>query len=171
VTMRPLLSAQQIREMHCYGIQFGSHTLTHPSLLNSSDIKLQREVRDSKARLEDLLDSEVTCFAYPFGNVDNRVRAAVADAGYKLGMTMRPGFNTWSDPLCLKRINVSESDTFIDFFLKVKTGRSFIQESFELSRLVLRKGVECLPEPFSKSVREIRTKLRDRLVPSHSRIE
>ena len=96
---RQLLSVSQIREMHRHGIHFGSHTLTHPCLLKLSDPELQRQIGVSKARLEELLGSEVTCFAYPFGDVDKRVRAAVAEAGYKLAMTMHSGMNGWSDPL------------------------------------------------------------------------
>ena len=66
-------------------------------------------------------------FAYPFGGVDQRVRAAVADAGYNLAFTTRPGLNWWGDPLCLRRAEVSEADTFLDFALKLHTGYSIRQ--------------------------------------------
>jgi peptidoglycan/xylan/chitin deacetylase (PgdA/CDA1 family)/GT2 family glycosyltransferase len=121
---RRLLAVDQIREMQKYGVSFGSHTLTHPWLPDVSDAQLRREVSDSKGRLEDMLGVEVTSFAYPFGGVDRRVRAAVADAGYKLAFTTVPGLNLWNDPLCLNRAEVSDRDTISDFTMKVRTGYS-----------------------------------------------
>jgi peptidoglycan/xylan/chitin deacetylase (PgdA/CDA1 family)/GT2 family glycosyltransferase len=125
---RNLLSLAQIRELHRHGIQFGSHSLTHPFLTQLSNADLRREVADSKRRLEDFLGSEVSCFAYPYGDVDARVCWAVAEAGYRIGMTTEEGLNFWNDPLCLKRSNVSEKDTMIEFVLKLATGRDYRQE-------------------------------------------
>jgi GT2 family glycosyltransferase/peptidoglycan/xylan/chitin deacetylase (PgdA/CDA1 family) len=120
--LRSLLTLDQIREMQRYGVEFGSHTLTHPWLPEVSDADLRREVGDSKRRLEDMLGTKVTSFAYPFGGVDQRVRAAVADAGYEMAFTTHPGVNWWGDPLCLKRAEVCDADTFLDFALKLRTG-------------------------------------------------
>lgn len=124
---RNLLTVEQIREMQRYGVEFGSHTATHPWLPDVSDDDLEREIGDSKRRLEDMLGTEITTFAYPFGGVDQRVRAAVANAGYKLAFTIRPGLNWWGDPLCLNRAEISERDTFVDFALKLRTGYSVRQ--------------------------------------------
>ena len=120
--VRKLMTLEQLREMQRHGVEFGSHTLTHPWLPGLPDKELHREVRDSKHRIEDMLGTEVTCFAYPFGGVDRRVRAAVADAGYRLAFTSIPGQNWWNDPLCLRRVNLGEEDTFLDLALKVRTG-------------------------------------------------
>ena len=124
---RNLLTAEQIREMQKYGVEFGSHTLTHPYLPNVSDAQLRREVRDSKHRLEDMLGAEVTSFAYPFGGVDRRVRSAVADAGYKLAFTTMPGLNWWNDPLCQLRADVNDRTTLLDFLFQLRSGRAFTQ--------------------------------------------
>ncbi len=119
---RSLLTLGQIREMQRHGVEFGSHTLTHPWLPEVSDDGLRREVGDSKRCLEDMLGTAVTTFAYPFGGVDQRVRAAVADAGYDLGFTIRPGLNWWGDPLCLNRAEVRETNTLADFALQLRAG-------------------------------------------------
>jgi peptidoglycan/xylan/chitin deacetylase (PgdA/CDA1 family)/glycosyltransferase involved in cell wall biosynthesis len=119
---RQLLTLGQIREMQNYGVEFGSHTVTHPWLPSVSDDALRREVAVSKRSLEDMLGKPVTTFAYPFGGVDQRVRAAVAHAGYEFGFTIQPGLNWWGDPLCLNRAEISECDMFLDFALKLRTG-------------------------------------------------
>jgi peptidoglycan/xylan/chitin deacetylase (PgdA/CDA1 family) len=123
-TGRRLLGAEQIRELHRHGIEIGSHSLTHLWLPDVSDTELRREVRDSKVRLEDLLGAPVTCFAYPFGGVDVRVRAAVGEAGYLSAVSTEEGLSLWEDRLSLHRIAVSENDSFLDFLLKLRWGKS-----------------------------------------------
>jgi peptidoglycan/xylan/chitin deacetylase (PgdA/CDA1 family)/GT2 family glycosyltransferase len=123
---RKLLTAEQIREMQKYGFEFGSHTLSHPFLPDLSDAELQREVVDSKHRLEDILGTEVSSFAYPYGGVDRRVRAAVARGGYKLAFTAMPGLNFWNDPLCQRRAEVNEHTTSLDFLCLMRHGQPVV---------------------------------------------
>ncbi len=149
---RRLLTLQEIRELHRHGVAFGSHSLTHPFLTLLSDEDLRCEVSDSKSRLEDLLGSEVTCFAYPGGRVDPRVRAAVADAGYKTAMSVRHGLNFSEDPLWMKRINVSENDSQLRFTLKVLSGRTVPQHMFEWLVRGMRAGLDVLPDPLSRAL-------------------
>jgi GT2 family glycosyltransferase/peptidoglycan/xylan/chitin deacetylase (PgdA/CDA1 family) len=129
---RRLLTLEQIREMNRHGVQFGSHSLTHPFLPQLSDSQLRREVADSKSRLEDLLGSEVTCFAYPYGDVDARVRAAVVEAGYRFAFTTNPGCNLWDDPFALNRTEVNELDSVLGLGMKLRTGRNFMDEALSL---------------------------------------
>jgi len=128
---RSLLSLAQIRDLHRQGVQFGSHTLTHPMLTSLPDKELDRELRDSKSKLEDLLGAEVNSLAYPWGGVDGRVRAAAARAGYKIAMTTEDGLNRLEDPLGLKRTNVCEIDNLIWLALKLETGRDLRQHAVE----------------------------------------
>jgi peptidoglycan/xylan/chitin deacetylase (PgdA/CDA1 family)/GT2 family glycosyltransferase len=157
---RRLLSIGQIRELHRYGVEFGSHSLTHPWLPELSDHDLQREVVDSKAFLEDLLGSEVSCFAYPSGGVNARVRATVARAGYKVAVGTRANLTFWEDRLCLNRIGVSELDKLFDFVLKLRTGRSYRHDFTAKVLEFLRGGLRCLPSsiacPLQQAVRKIR---------------
>lgn len=119
---RQLLTIEQIREMHRHGVDFGSHSWSHPWLPNVSDEELRKQVNDSKRSLEDLLGCAVDSFAYPFGGVDQRVRAAVAEAGYCLAFTTLPGTNWWNDPLCLNRADINENISDLDFAWKVRSG-------------------------------------------------
>lgn len=121
---RRLLTLDQIREMQRAGVDFGSHTMTHPWLPDVSDAQLHREVRDSKHRLEDMLGVEITSFAYPYGGVDMRVRSAVAAAGYKIAFTTKPGPNWWNDPLCQRRADVNDYTSLMDFKSQVRSGHT-----------------------------------------------
>ena len=141
---RSLLTLEQMDEMQRHGVTFASHSLTHPNLTSLPNSELRREVRDSKAKLEDLLGVTVEWFAYPYGAADRRVRAAVAEAGYKAAVTTKAGFNQWQDPLALNRLEVDERDWLIDFALKVATGRSYRRGI--LNRLFRASASEPTPE-------------------------
>jgi peptidoglycan/xylan/chitin deacetylase (PgdA/CDA1 family) len=95
----------QAREMDAEGIEIGSHTATHPILINVTDEMLQYELTASKARLETVLGRKVPLFCYPNGRHDARVQRATAKAGYRCAVTNVPGLNTNQTPLLsLRRI-------------------------------------------------------------------
>lgn len=150
---RRLLTLDQIREMQKYGVDFGSHTMTHPWLPDMSDSQLYREVRDSKHRLEDLLGTEVKSFSYPWGGVDMRVRSAVAGAGYKAAFTIRPGLNWWNDSLCQSRADVHDYIPMFSFLFQLRYGRT----PRELIADQLRNLEQTLP---SSALRKMARKLR-----------
>lgn len=121
---RRLLTLEQIREMQKYGVDFGSHTMTHPWLPDMQDSQLHMEVSDSKHRLEDLLGTEIKSFSYPWGGVDMRVRSAVAGAGYRAAFTIRPGLNWWNDPLCQRRADIHDYIPLLSFLFQLRYGRT-----------------------------------------------
>jgi peptidoglycan/xylan/chitin deacetylase (PgdA/CDA1 family) len=104
------LSGEQIIEMHEKGMEFGSHTLTHPSLSRCSLEKVIYEVSASKANIEELLNHPIDGFAYPYGSYDQEVKGAVMKAGYRLACTMHRGINTMeTDPFTLRRMRPTNS--------------------------------------------------------------
>jgi peptidoglycan/xylan/chitin deacetylase (PgdA/CDA1 family) len=100
------LTWSELREMSRAGIEIGSHTVTHPILSRVDAARLRRELRDSRSRLEAMLDREVRLFCYPNGTFTPDVRDEVGRAGYRLAVTTRCGLNSaQSDPLSLQRIH------------------------------------------------------------------
>lgn len=96
---RPL-DWSQIREMSAAGIEFGSHTVSHPILSRLDDDELERELTVSREHLEQELGMPAPVLAYPVGGPeefnDKVVRAAGA-AGYRLGVSYMPGVNRLGD--------------------------------------------------------------------------
>lgn len=88
---RSTLTWEQLAEMAADPlVTIAAHSVTHPpDLRQSSDEDLQREVVVSKQRLEEKLGIPIQYFVYPAGHYDERVAAAVADAGYLAALTMR----------------------------------------------------------------------------------
>ncbi len=87
-----LMSDGELRACHASGrIEIGSHGLSHAHLPQVDARQLEREVRESKTRLEDLLGAPVRSFAYPYGEWGPRERDAVESAGYAFGIATDKG--------------------------------------------------------------------------------
>lgn len=86
------LTRSQLLEMVAAGVTVGAHSRTHADLRACGSAELEREVRGSRDDLEDLLGTPVTSFAYPTGLEDDRVRAAVARAGFRSAVTTIRGW-------------------------------------------------------------------------------
>jgi len=116
---RPI-ARSQILEMAQNGIDFGSHTVSHPNLALASDDIIEGELRDSKAYLEQLLARPVRSLAYPFGTPDTYDERAMAWAralGYELASSFRQGVN-WLGalaPMELRRIGLGPGVTPAQF--------------------------------------------------------
>ena len=114
------LTWDQVREMSANGIEFGSHTVTHPVLSQVPLDGLEEELVGSRRRIEGEIGRTVEVIAYPVGGeeaFDANVRAGVEAAGYKLGASYIPGVQSparW-DPFALRRLHV-ERYTRFDYF-------------------------------------------------------
>ncbi|MEA3249046.1 MAG: polysaccharide deacetylase family protein [Patescibacteria group bacterium] len=76
---------EQLAEMRDAGMEIGSHTVYHPFLTKSSDEELISELQGSRATIQEKLGVPGDVLAYPFGLHDERVLAAVWEAGYIAG--------------------------------------------------------------------------------------
>lgn len=121
----PMLSWNQVLEMHQAGITFGSHTCTHPNLAREDLAEVTEELAASKRDIEERLGSKVTLLAYPLGrkqDYSSDVQAAAQKAGYKCAFTTLPGFNCSKDGLYeLKRGQPWQTDPHIfrlSFFMQ-----------------------------------------------------
>jgi peptidoglycan/xylan/chitin deacetylase (PgdA/CDA1 family) len=116
---RPV-SKRQILEMSRGGIEFGSHTVSHPNLALATGEVIDRELADSKIYLERLLGKPVRALAYPFGTPDTydaRVMASARARGYELAVSFRQGVNWLGalDAMELRRIGISPGVTDAQF--------------------------------------------------------
>ena len=89
-----LLDWRSIRSLSDEGLAIGSHTATHRVLDTLPPDAWRPELEGSRRELESRLDRPAPAIAYPVGYrvVGNaRLRAAVAEAGYALGLTCHAG--------------------------------------------------------------------------------
>jgi len=102
---RPLIMTwDDIRALADAGIEIGSHTRNHRVLETLGTDELRDELAGSRRDLENQLGREVRAIAYPVGRrPPAAVRRAVAEAGYRVGLTNASGVNhVW--PSALRRV-------------------------------------------------------------------
>jgi peptidoglycan/xylan/chitin deacetylase (PgdA/CDA1 family) len=90
-------------------ITIGAHTVTHPALTQIGPEARRREIAESKAACEALIGKPIPGFAYPYGDVDDRVRYAVKEAGFVYACSNRSGpVTAVSDLLALPRLPIGD---------------------------------------------------------------
>jgi peptidoglycan/xylan/chitin deacetylase (PgdA/CDA1 family) len=107
-----VLDYPQIEQLYRAGVEIGAHSITHGFMTQYSATQLHDELLQPKQQLETLLNTPVTSFAYPQGDYNPRVLAAVKHAGYTTATTVDQGRATpRSNPLALPRLLVSNNST------------------------------------------------------------
>ena len=107
------LNWHQINEMKKWGIEFGSHTMTHRNLTKLNIADIEYEVFESRKILEQEFGT-CSSISYPFNKVNSTVVDAVARAGYEYGF----GGNGSSN-LCLRKDALYIIDTLGSFRAKI----------------------------------------------------
>lgn len=85
-----LLSWREIKELNENGIEFGSHTRTHPDLTRISNTEARRELTESKSIIEEKLGTKVSTFAYPFGKYNQQIKR-LAEYNYDAACSVNLG--------------------------------------------------------------------------------
>jgi peptidoglycan/xylan/chitin deacetylase (PgdA/CDA1 family) len=106
----------EVRQMHAAGIEFGSHTATHPILSNVNEAQLHHEVSSSKKSIEENIGEAVLSFAYPAGRrsrFNDAARQVVAQCGYRYAVAYDEGLVTEArfDRYALPRIHVEREQS------------------------------------------------------------
>lgn len=134
------LTWDEVREMHKYGITFGSHTLTHPMLSRVPLDRVRYELAESKRQIEQVLGVAVHFFCYPRGDFTAAVRQVVQEEGYLAACTIIPGVNDGkTDLFTLRRTYVSRHDTISEFAKKLAGAYDLLQRGAYLWRRLRRR--------------------------------
>lgn len=97
------LTQTQIDEMSKAGMEFGSHTLTHPDLTKISLDDAKNQIFDSKG--------EWSVFCYPSGRYNEQTMTLVKEAGYLAAVTTKIGIaRENSNLLELPRVRIENTD-------------------------------------------------------------
>lgn len=114
---RDCLTWSEVSELHSSGIEFGSHTVTHPKLIEMDWPGVEEELRESKSIIENRLGESVNSFAYPYAfprakmDFVPRFRQTLQKTGYQSCATTEVGRQRPADDLLsLKRLPVNDED-------------------------------------------------------------
>ena len=89
----PLMSWNEIDEMHRYGIDIQPHSCTHPCLPSLHGDQIFNEVFKCRQVIEQRLGKDAKVFCYPYGKFNDEVIAALKRAGYIAAVTTMFGRN------------------------------------------------------------------------------
>lgn len=91
------LSEEQIKEMSDAGMDFGTHTISHPRLGLLDRNKQLGEIKESKEVLEKILDKEIDIISYPYGSFNNDTLDILKELNFRGGVTIKEDFNGEED--------------------------------------------------------------------------
>lgn len=115
-----LMNAREVKEMYDSGlVEFGGHTLTHPSLPLLKNEELEKEIFQNKKDLEEILGEEIVSFAYPYGHQTQRVQEIVKKAGYSFAVSTDSGTGTICDNFFDIRRTAIDKTSLLDFLRKL----------------------------------------------------
>jgi peptidoglycan/xylan/chitin deacetylase (PgdA/CDA1 family) len=98
------LAWRDMRRWQTRGVEFISHTATHPRLTWLGARQAAEELSRSRRALGESLDVEPRAIAYPFGAAKHRERSLATAAGYSMGFTLATPWR--GDPLAIPRLPV-----------------------------------------------------------------
>ncbi|MGQ9778352.1 MAG: polysaccharide deacetylase family protein [Bacillota bacterium] len=156
------LTAAQLRRLAAEGWEIGAHTVTHPHLPDLDSQAASREIEGSRTALARILGRPVESFAYPYGDLDPRIRTLVQKAGFKMAFGTRLGApEGTSDLYCLERLTIPRRGGL--FLLRFATAAPFNLDRRNLARLAKTTGFVKIQTAYSRRLgrtRRLRWPLR-----------
>lgn len=118
----PVITPEQLRELHVLGVEIGSHSVNHPRLTQLSEEQIFRQVYDSKKYLEEIIADEITSFSYPHGDYNPMVIDAVKKSGYMCAVTcFAKSANFAPNPFEIPRKYITYNDNLERFVFKLSS--------------------------------------------------
>ncbi len=82
-----MMTPEQVRALRAAGMEIGAHTVRHPILCQVDDATAERELFDSRAALQQMIQQPVTLMAYPNGQPDRDYALRHAQMAHRLGFS------------------------------------------------------------------------------------
>jgi peptidoglycan/xylan/chitin deacetylase (PgdA/CDA1 family) len=103
------------------GISYGSHTMTHPSLLGLTSDEANYEIVESYNELKKRLQLSFIPFAYPYGHYNRHIQKLIAVQGYQCALLYDNVLSNTDtvDLFGLKRESIECSTTLEQFSHKI----------------------------------------------------
>ena len=129
-----VMTWDQIRALARAGMDVESHTRRHRVLQTLAPEQLEDELLGSRLELEAQLGRPVRALAYPVGRKipDPHIRKAIADAGYRIGLTNASGVNRLGsvDPYDVHRLSTDREMSDAMYFTQIALpGLAYISRS------------------------------------------
>src|SRR5258708_6850104 len=113
---KPFLKSKDIVLLKKRNWIIGSHSLTHSNLSLITEGEIEKEISESKVKLENEISEKIKYFSYPRGKYNDFCLKTVKKAGYTLGLSMDDGIiDSQTNTYAVPRIGVNNSHSFAEF--------------------------------------------------------
>ena len=130
-----VMSPEQLKALNASLVSLGSHSITHPSMLELDAKRARSEIEDSRHRLEELSGRDILEFSFPYGEHDASTVAMCRAAGYETAYSITAQeVDTTSAELLRGRTKVDPSDGPIEFFLKFNGAYQWMGDTVPLRK-------------------------------------
>ncbi|MGM0588472.1 MAG: polysaccharide deacetylase family protein [Bacteroidota bacterium] len=127
----PLMADHHLRELRQAGFEIGAHSMNHRILPNLSLDQCTEEVQGSKDEIEQVLGEKIISFSYPYGRLDNRVRAVVREAGFEFACGVYSGPARFGeDRFDYRRLAINNDIGLTSFMLRVLTPYEYAEWAY-----------------------------------------
>lgn len=109
---RHTITWAQVERLASAGHTIGGHGVTHARLSELREGEQRDEIAKDKARIEEMLKTPLTAFAYPFGRVGDytaTTQRILKDAGYTYAFTTGSVFGNLSRPYEISRLCIDDT--------------------------------------------------------------
>ena len=163
---RDCMTWDEVRLCRKAKMEFGSHTMSHPKLVELGEEQIRRELEGSRIRLEKELGEPVNAFAYPYAFPSagtafvEKFKRLLKSTGYTTNVTTLLGrVHAGDSPFSLRRIPVNSQDDDEFFMAKVRGAYDWLalpQSTFKLLKRLKKPAQSRAPSEFAPaSTREI----------------
>jgi peptidoglycan/xylan/chitin deacetylase (PgdA/CDA1 family) len=115
----------------------GSHTSTHARLTTLDEDAAWSELEDSRSALEDILNTRVTLFSFPFGAFNDALVNKCREVGYRRVFLALPPSTMSRPEFVIGRIRVDPTDWRLEFHLKLTGAYGWLPRATGLKRRLL----------------------------------
>lgn len=110
---REHMTVDDVHEMAACGIEFGSHTMSHSLLNNTSPDETEKEIVESKSFVEELTQTQCKTIAYPAGFFTEHAKNSARNAGYLAAFSTIYGDDDGDDLFELNRTEILRRDKYM----------------------------------------------------------
>jgi peptidoglycan/xylan/chitin deacetylase (PgdA/CDA1 family) len=132
-----LLNEAGLRLLADSGMTIGAHSISHPMLSQLPPELAWKEIRDSRRRLEEKLNTNIWAFAYPFGDsfsVGSREVEMVKRAGFTCAFLNEYSQTATTNLLATPRVHVTANMSLPEFEAHISGIHSSLRQFVSMAR-------------------------------------
>lgn len=137
-----ILTSEELAALPEDLVCIGSHSRTHPQMLELTDDEAREELEGSRKELEAMLDRTIDLFAFPYGAHSERRIELCRKAGYRRVFLIDPGRTRFAeDDYIINRVSITMGDGPLEFRLKLQGAYSWVRFASEIKRRIFGRRV------------------------------